>query len=290
MTPDAAARTAAALPIWTGPVDPQPLAGGITNLNFIVADAGRRYLVRIGGDIPAHMIVRATELAASRAAHAAGLAPAVRHWQPGALVLDFIDGRPLTPGRRPRRRQPPPPRRAPAPLPPRDPQHFRGPAPLFWVFQVVRDYAHTLRDATPPELASPPPRRWKPPSARSRSSSATTTSCPPTSSTTAPGSGWSIGNTPASTRPLFDLGGLASNAGMDAGETAALLEAYFGRAARRRAPPPRRGDDRRLAVARDALEHGLRAPLRHRLRLCRPTPPRTAPASTPPSPPSGSMP
>ena len=66
----------AALEIWFGRVDPLPLAGGITNQNFAVEDRGRRYVVRVGSDIPVHGVVRANELAASRAAHLAGLSPA----------------------------------------------------------------------------------------------------------------------------------------------------------------------------------------------------------------------
>ena len=192
---------AASLPIWTGPVTPEPLPGGITNLNFTVTDAGRRYLVRIGGDIPEHMILRRFERAAARAAHAAGLAPAVRHAEEGALVIDFIEGRTLTPADI----------RDPANLDrlatlirrchTEIPRHYRGPAPIFWPFQVLRDYAHTLRDGTPTTSppSSPPPRPSNRPPARSKSSSATTTCFPPTSSTTAPASGSSTGNTPAST-------------------------------------------------------------------------------------------
>src|SRR6478752_2380511 len=59
---------AATLPCWGGRVSPVPLAGGLTNDNFLVEDAGERYVVRVGGDIPAHNIVRSTEAAASRAA------------------------------------------------------------------------------------------------------------------------------------------------------------------------------------------------------------------------------
>ena len=137
---------AAALPIWTGPVTPEPLPGGITNLNFTVTDAGRRYLVRIGGDIPEHMILRRFERAAATAAHAAALSPAVRHAEEGALVLDFIEGRTLTADDI----------RDPANLDRLSalvrrchtgiPRHYRGAAPIFWVFQVIRDYAHTLRE------------------------------------------------------------------------------------------------------------------------------------------------
>jgi thiamine kinase-like enzyme len=137
----------AALAIWFGRVEPLPLAGGITNQNFTVEDRGRRYVVRVGNDILVHGVVRANELAASRAAHLAGLSPGVVHAEPGILVLDFIEGRTFTPADV----------RDPANLERlvdmvrrchRDiPQHLRGPAAMFWVFHVVRDYAHTLREA-----------------------------------------------------------------------------------------------------------------------------------------------
>jgi thiamine kinase-like enzyme len=138
----------AELAIWFGRVDPLPLAGGITNQNFTVEDRGRRYVVRVGNDILVHGVVRANELAASRAAHLAGLSPRVVHAEPGILVLDFIEGRTLTAEDV----------RNPANLGRlvdivrrchRDiPQNLRGPAAMFWVFHVVRDYAHTLRGAS----------------------------------------------------------------------------------------------------------------------------------------------
>ena len=141
------AARVAALAIWSGRVDPVPLAGGITNQNFTVEDRGRRYVVRVGNDILVHGVVRANELAASRAAHLAGLSPGVLHAEPGILVLDFIEGRTFTPEDV----------RNPANLERlvdmmrrchRDiPQHLRGPAAMFWVFHVVRDYAHTLHEA-----------------------------------------------------------------------------------------------------------------------------------------------
>jgi thiamine kinase-like enzyme len=141
-----AAARAASLVIWRGTVDPEPLAGGITNQNFKVEDAGRRYVVRVGDDIIVHGVVRANELAASRAAHLAGLSPGVVHAEPGILVLDFVEGRTFAPEDV----------RDPANLERlvdmvrrchRDtPQYLRGPGAMFWVFHVVRDYAHTLKD------------------------------------------------------------------------------------------------------------------------------------------------
>ena len=96
---EGAAARVAALAIWSGRVDPQPLAGGITNQNFAVEDRGRRYVVRVGSDILVHGVMRANELAASRAAHLAGLSPGVVHAEPGIVVLRFHRGTHLHAGR-----------------------------------------------------------------------------------------------------------------------------------------------------------------------------------------------
>ncbi len=143
---ESALKRAAGLPIWTGPVSPEPLGGGLTNVNFVVEDAGKRYVVRIGDDIVEHQVMRFNELAASRAAHAAGVAPAVVHHQPGILVLEFIDAVTLDEAavrdQAMLERIVPLIRRCHH----RIPEHLRGPVLMFWVFHVLRDYAGTLRD------------------------------------------------------------------------------------------------------------------------------------------------
>jgi thiamine kinase-like enzyme len=142
----AAAARAAALSCWSGPVTPEPLTGGITNANFVVRDRGRPFFVRVGDDIPVHGILRFHELAASRAAAAAGISPAVVHHEPGAIVFDYVAGRTFAAEdvRRPEnlRRILPLLQRCHREVP----RHFRGPAMIFWVFQVFRDYAQTLAD------------------------------------------------------------------------------------------------------------------------------------------------
>ena len=137
---------AARLSCWKGDVAPEPLRGGITNVNFTVDDAGERYVVRIGEDIPVHGVYRVNELASARAAHAAGIGPEIVHAEPGALVMRWVDGRTLEPAdvREPAilDRMVDTVRRCHLGIPP----HFRGATPIFWVFQVVRDYARTLRE------------------------------------------------------------------------------------------------------------------------------------------------
>jgi hypothetical protein len=159
-----------------------------------VEDSGRRYFVRVGEDIPIHGVMRFNESAASRAAASCGLSPELLHQAPGALVFRYIEAKTLSAEDvRPRamlERILPLLRICHREMP----KHVRGPALIFWVFHVVRDYAHTLKEATAP--ISPTCRRfsaWRmnlnmrlvP----STSCSATTICCPATSSMTAGRSG-----------------------------------------------------------------------------------------------------
>ncbi|NGM45729.1 phosphotransferase family protein [Rhodobacter sp. SGA-6-6] len=143
MTPEDRVR---ALACWTGPVSVEPLGGGITNRNFVVQDGARRAVVRIGDDIPVHQILRFNELAASKAAHAAGVSPPVLHHEAGALVIGFIDGRTLAAEdlrQRPMLEQ----ALALVARAHREiPRHLRGPVLAFWVFHICRDYAATLAE------------------------------------------------------------------------------------------------------------------------------------------------
>jgi thiamine kinase-like enzyme len=135
-----------ALKLWQGEVDPQPLSGGITNVNFLVEDAGRKVVVRVGDDIPIHQVMRFNELAASRAAAAAGLSPAVLHAEPGVLVIDYIEGKTLAAEDL---RQDDILKRAlslVAKCHRELPQFLRGPVLAFWVFHVIRDYGWTLKE------------------------------------------------------------------------------------------------------------------------------------------------
>ncbi|HZP20618.1 MAG TPA: phosphotransferase [Bauldia sp.] len=145
---ETSAREAAArLPFWKGRVEPVRLGGGITNVNFTVEDGGQKYVVRVGDDIPVHQILRFNELSASRAAYAAGISPEVVYSERGILVMRFVEGKTCAPAdiRDPIRLA------KILPLIKRVhremPVHLRGPVLAFWVFHVIRDYAHTLADA-----------------------------------------------------------------------------------------------------------------------------------------------
>ena len=91
----AAIGVALSLPCWSDPQEARLLGGGKTNLNVLLSDQGRSFVVRLGKDIPEHGVMRWNELAVSRAAHAADLAPAVHYTGAGVLVLDYVEATPL---------------------------------------------------------------------------------------------------------------------------------------------------------------------------------------------------
>lgn len=148
MTIEADIARVEGLGCWRGAASAVPLSGGITNRNYVVRDLGERFVVRLGADIPHHMVMRWHELAVSRAAHAAGLSPEIVHAEPGVLVMRFVEGETLA-AEGVRTRIP-----AIAALLRRChdalPLHMRGPVLGFWPFQIVRDYAATLRAGDSP--------------------------------------------------------------------------------------------------------------------------------------------
>lgn len=221
------------LPIWQGDVRIAPLGGGITNMNFLVQDDCRRAVVRIGDDIPVHQIMRFNELAASRAAHAAGVSPAVLHAERGALVIDYVEGRTMTAADL----------REDALLGQaldliirahRDmPGHLRGPVLTFWVFHVIRDYAATLTEGGSPHLALLP-------GLLAQAAELEAAVGPvdlvfghndllPANFLHDGTRMWLIDWDYAGfNSPLFDLGGLAANNGLSERQETAMLTRYFG--------------------------------------------------------------
>jgi thiamine kinase-like enzyme len=221
------------LPIWRGSPQARPLGGGITNVNFVVEDDAKTVVVRIGDDIPVHQISRSNELAASRAAHAAGVSPAVIHHQPGVLVIDFIKGRTLTAAdvRRDLPRICALVARAHRDIP----QHFRGPAAMFWVFQVLRDYLGTLRDGHSPYLNILPELMHEAAQLEAAIGAIDLVfghnDLLPANFMDDGSRLWLIDWDYAGfNSPLFDLGGLAANNALSEAEETAMLSGYFDRA------------------------------------------------------------
>lgn len=222
-----------ALDIWRGPLEISAVAGGITNRNYLVQDGSRRCIVRLGTDIPVHHISRVNELAASQAAHAAGLSPAVVHHQPGILVLDYIDAPPLTTEALGQPETLDRVVRLVRAAHRHVGRHLRGPAAMFWVFHTVSDYAATLQAAGSAHLPLLPGLlETLPVLERSAGPFDIVFGHNDLLAGNFLDDGqrlWLIDWDYAGfNTPLFDLGGLASNNGLSTEQEAAMLQAYHG--------------------------------------------------------------
>lgn len=131
------------LSFWKGELKLEPLKGGVSNASFTVIDAMGKYVARVGEDYPFHHVSREREAIASRAAFEAGLSPDVLHVELGIMVVRYVEARTYSEvdvrqnwracvdiiarchrdmGKR-----------------------VRGQGAIFWVFQILRDYALTLK-------------------------------------------------------------------------------------------------------------------------------------------------
>jgi len=132
-----------ALPIWRGLSSIVPLKGGVSNASFTVTDASGTYVARVGEDYPCHQVQRSREAIASRAAFETGLSPEVVHVEPGIMVVRHLAARTYSEAdvrahagacveivKRCHRDMG---------------KRITGQAAIFWVFQILRDYAHTLK-------------------------------------------------------------------------------------------------------------------------------------------------
>jgi thiamine kinase-like enzyme len=229
---EAAIARARALKCWSDPRNIVPLGGGITNINLTVEDGARKYVVRLGEDIPEHGVMRFNERAITRAAYAAGVSPGIHHSEPGALVLDYVDAAPM----------------AEEDL--HDPEtlvqvtqlirkvhqdvtpQLRGPVLTFWVFHVLRDYAAFLTERGSPHGALLPDLMKE---AEALEQAVGPVSLVLGHNDLLPANilrgkdrlwliDWEYGGFNS---PLFDLGGLATNCGLTLRAERLMLETYF---------------------------------------------------------------
>ncbi len=130
------------LPIWKNLENIEPLEGGITNLNFLVSDSGSKSVVRLGSDIPEHLVYRSNEIIVSEAAYQIGVSPRLIYNEPGVLVLEFIESKTLEPKtvRENLNKIVPIIRKIHDEIP----NKLSGQPQIFWVFYVIKYYSNYL--------------------------------------------------------------------------------------------------------------------------------------------------
>jgi thiamine kinase-like enzyme len=230
MTASAIRQRIAALPIWQGDIRIALLKGGISNESYVVEDANRKYVVRFGTDYPFHHVFRDREAMTAEAAHRAGFAPELFHTGDGVMVTAFLGARTYTASDV----------RANIPRVAQMirqfhmtmPEHILGPGFMFWVFHVIRDYVRTLQAgnsrmvphlATYLAIASEMEAVQRPlPIIFSHNDLL------PANILDDGNRLWLIDFEYAGfSTSMFDLAGLASNAGLSEDESEVLLAAYF---------------------------------------------------------------
>ncbi len=136
------------LPCWNGAIEISVLKGGLSNANYLVNDADGKHVVRFGLDYPFHHVFRDRETMVARAAHAAGLAPAVRYAAEGVIVSQYLGASTFT--EEDVRQNAARVGRLIKEFHNALPRYVTGPGFMFWVFHVIRDYAATLKEKNTP--------------------------------------------------------------------------------------------------------------------------------------------
>ena len=131
------------LSIWKNDIDIKPLEGGITNLNFLVNHGSEKLVVRLGTDIPEHLVYRSNEIIVSKAAYEIGVSPKLIHSEQGVLVLEFIESTTLDPKgvQQNLKRIIPVIKKIHHEIP----NTLSGQPAIFWVFYVIKYYANFLK-------------------------------------------------------------------------------------------------------------------------------------------------
>ena len=131
------------LSIWSKEIEIKPLEGGITNLNYLVNHGSDKLVVRLGSDIPEHLVYRSNEIIVSKAAYEIGVSPKLIHSEQGVLVLEFIESTTLDPKgvQQNLKRIIPIIKKIHQEIP----NTLSGQPAIFWVFYVIKYYANFLK-------------------------------------------------------------------------------------------------------------------------------------------------
>ena len=133
-----------AIPIWQNKIIISKVDGGITNQNFLVEDGVKKFFVRVGKDIPEHLVYRSNEIISSKVASSLQISPKIIFNNNELQVIDFVKGSTL-----------------------KDtdikenlnsiislikkvhydmPKNLYGQSIIFWVFHVIRHYSKFLEE------------------------------------------------------------------------------------------------------------------------------------------------
>ena len=215
---------------WKGKINISSIKGGITNKNFLVVDGSKKYFVRIGDDIPEHLVFRSNEVQASKAASKIGICPKLLFNEKSIQVFNYVEGKTfesedikknldnIT--------------KLIKKVHTKIPDQLIGQSVIFWVFHVIKNYKNFLDEHKSSYIKILPDLLKKALKLESLSSPFeivfSHNDLLPANFIQDQEKIWLIDWEYAGfNTPLFDLGGLASNNDFNENEEKYLLENYF---------------------------------------------------------------
>ena len=215
---------------WKNEIKVSPIEGGITNKNFLVDDGSEKYFVRIGDDIPEHLVFRSNEIQASHAASKIGVCPKLLFHDKSIQVFNFINGKTLDSADIKNNLEEI--TKLIKKVHTMIPEQLVGQSVIFWVFYVIKNYKNFLEKNNSTYIKILPDLLEK--SIKLESVSApfdivfSHNDLLPANFIQNKNQIWLIDWEYAGfNTPLFDLGGLASNNEFTEKEEKNLLENYF---------------------------------------------------------------
>ncbi len=215
---------------WENEIEITPIKGGITNQNFLVTDNSKKYFVRIGNDIPEHLVFRANEVQASIAASKIGVSPDLLFYNKSIQIFKYVEG--LTFNSENIKKNLDEIIKLLKKVHNSIPEKLIGQSVIFWVFHVIRNYKKFLDENSSVYIKILPDLLNKAQKLEEKSSPFEIVfghnDLLPANFIQNDQQLWLIDWEYAGfNTPLFDLGGLASNNEFSENEEIFLLENYF---------------------------------------------------------------
>ena len=129
---------------WESKIDISSIKGGITNKNFLVTDGSKKYFVRIGDDIPEHLVFRSNEVQASKAASKIGICPKLLFHKKSIQIFNYIEGK--TFGPEDIKNNLDTITKFIKKVHTKIPDQLIGQSVIFWVFHVIKNYKNFLEE------------------------------------------------------------------------------------------------------------------------------------------------
>ena len=135
-----------AISFFQGEITVKRLYGGFSSYSYIVTHNNKKYVVRLLSDRKHYHVLNFHELAASKAAGIAGVAPKVTYNDKEFLIFEYIPSNPLTVEKIKEEKNLKKIIFLLKVIHKNVSKYFHGPALTFWHFHSIKDYARTLKE------------------------------------------------------------------------------------------------------------------------------------------------